>query len=570
MPTSSADPNFVAYEISLKPNQSLFTLEVMNIEFFQSIALSVANERSVEVVFRNIVHGLADDPDVVLTRIWLIEPGDICHICPWLKNCPDQTKCLHLVASNGLSIHNKQRYTWLKGHYKRFPLYAVESDSITATGKIGYIGGTGKAVLRNDIIENPNWLLDPAWAEREKIASFAGQPLVFRDETLGVLALFSRKMLDQSHLVMLRTFACNAASAIANARAFEEIEQLHRKLELENEYLRDRVRDVDTFGNIIGQSSALQKILQQIEMVAPTDATVLIHGESGTGKELIALAIHQRSRRKNRPLIKVNCASIPRELFESEFFGHVKGSFTGAIRDRIGRFQLADGGTLFLDEVGDIPLELQSKLLRVLQEGEYERIGEERTRRVNVRVIAATNRDLKKELEAKRFRQDLYFRLSAFPLEIVPLRNRKEDIPLLAKEFLKQICQSMGLKELPLKEKHILQLQNYDWPGNIRELRNVIERAVIVSRGRELRLDLPEISTGKALPIVPNYVKSIEQSGEILTYEDLKNLEKENILAALRQANWKVSGPGGAAELLGMKPTTLASQIKAFGIHKRP
>lgn len=210
------------------------------------------------------------------------------------------------MASNGLSIHNKQRYTWLKGYYKRFPLYAVESDSITATGKIGYIGGTGKAILRNDIIENPNWLLDPEWAEREKIASFAGQPLVFRDETLGVLALFSRKMLDQSHLVMLRTFACNAASAIANARAFEEIEQLHRKLELENEYLRDRVRDVDTFGNIIGQSSALQKILQQIEMVAPTDATVLIHGKSGTGKELIALAIHQRSRRKNRPHIKVN------------------------------------------------------------------------------------------------------------------------------------------------------------------------------------------------------------------------------------------------------------------------
>lgn len=561
---------FVGYEISLKPNQSLFTLEIMNIEFFQSIALSVANERSVDVVFRNIVNGLADDPNVVLARIWIIGPGDLCNVCPWLKNCPDQTKCLHLVASNGQSLHNKQRYTWLKGQYKRFPLYTEEQDNITATGKIGYIGGTGKAILRNDIIENPTWLLDPEWAKREKIASFAGQPLVFRDETLGVLALFSRKVLDQSHLVMLRTFAYNAASAIANARAFEEIEQLHSQLELENEYLRDKVRGVYNFGNIVGQSAALQKTLQQIEMVAPTDATVLIHGESGTGKELIALAIHQRSRRKNRPLIKVNCASIPRELFESEFFGHVKGAFTGAIRDRTGRFQLADGGTLFLDEVGDIPLELQSKLLRVLQEGEYERIGEERTRRVNVRVIAATNRDLKKEMEAKRFRQDLYFRLSAFPLEIVPLRNRKEDIPLLAKEFLKQSCQSMGLKELPLKKKHILQLQSYDWPGNIRELQNVIERAVIVTRGRELRLDLPETYTEKAAQIVPYYVKSIEQSGEILTYEDLKNLEKENILAALHKTNWKVSGPGGASELLGMKPTTLASQMKAFGIHKRP
>jgi len=220
--------------------------------------------------------------------------------------------------------------------------------------------------------------------------------------------------------------------------------------------------------------------------------------------------------------------------------------------------------------VGDIPLELQSKLLRVLQEGEFERIGEEKTRRVNVRVIAATNRDLKKEMEAKRFRQDLYFRLSAFPLEIVPLRNRKEDIPLLAKEFVKQICQSMGLKELPLKKKHMLQLQNYDWPGNIRELRNVIEHAVIVSRGRELRLNLPEISMEKTLPPISSSAKSIERSGEILTFEDLRKLEKENMLKALYQSNWKVSGHGGAAELLGVKPTTLASQIKAFGIKKRP
>lgn len=541
----------------------------MNIEFFQSIALSVANERSVDVVFRNIVNGLADDPNVVLARTWIIGPGDLCNVCPWLKNCPDQTKCLHLVASNGLSLHNKQRYTWLKGQYKRFPLYTEEPDSITATGKIGYIGGTGKAILRNDIIENPNWLLDPEWAKQEKIASFAGQPLVFRDETLGVLALFSRKVLDQSHLVMLRTFAYNAAAAIANARAFEEIEQLHRQLEMENEYLRDKVLDVDTFENIVGQSPALQKILRQIELVAPTDATVLIHGESGTGKELVALAIHQRSRRKDHPLIKVNCASIPRELFESEFFGHAKGAFTGALRDRTGRFQLADRGTLFLDEVGDIPLELQSKLLRVLQEGEFERIGEEKTRRVNVRVIAATNRDLKKEMEAKRFRHDLYFRLSAFPLEIVPLRDRKEDIPLLAKEFLKQICQSMGLKELPLKKKHILQLQNYDWPGNIRELRNVIERAVILSGARDLRIDLPETCTKKASTIVPDHAKGREKSGEILTYEDLKKLEKENILAALQKTNWKVSGHGGAAKLLGMKPTTLASQMKAFGIQKR-
>lgn len=542
----------------------------MNIEFFQSIALSVANERSVDVVFRNIVDSLADDPNVVLARIWIKAPGDLCHKCPWRKICPDQTECLHLVASNGRSLHNERWPTLLKGHYRRFPLFTTKPDSITATGKIGYIGGTGKAVLRNDILENPSWLMDPEWAEREKIASFAGQPLVFRDEILGVLALFSRKVLDQSHLAMFRTFASNAAAAIANARAFEEIEQLHRQLELENEYLRDEVREVYPFDNIVGQSSALQKTLQQIELVAPTDATVLIQGESGTGKELIALAIHQRSRRQSRSLIKVNCASIPHELFESEFFGHVKGAFTGAIKDRTGRFQLADGGTLFLDEVGDIPIELQSKLLRVLQEGEFERIGEERTRRVNVRIIAASNRDLKKEMEAKLFRQDLYFRLSVFPLEIVPLRNRREDIPLLAEHFVKQSCRNMGVQEMTLKKKHVLQLQNYDWPGNIRELQNVIERAIIISGGKELRLDLPETDTIKASPIVPQSLKTAEQTGEILTYVDLKHLEKENIIAALHQTNWKVSGCGGAAELLGTKPTTLASRIKALGIHKRP
>ncbi|MCF6150524.1 MAG: sigma 54-interacting transcriptional regulator [Candidatus Kuenenia sp.] len=541
----------------------------MNLEFFQSIAISVSNERSLDVVFRNIVNGLAEDSNVVLARIWLIAPGDICDKCYWRKDCPDQTKCLHLVASNGRSLYSEKWPTSIKGRYKRFPLYTYSQENVSASGKIGYIGGTGNAVLRNDILENPDWLLDTDWAQREKIASFDGQPLVFRDETLGVLALFSRKELDEALLIMLRTFASNAAAAIANARAFEEIEQLHQQLELENEYLRDEIKEAYSFVDIVGQSTSLQKTLQQIELVAPTNTTVFIKGETGTGKELIALAIHQRSKRKNNPLIKVNCASIPRELFESEFFGHIKGAFTGAIKDRIGRFQLADGGTIFLDEVGEIPIELQGKLLRVLQEGEYERIGEERTRRVNVRVIAATNRDLEKEMESKRFRQDLYFRLSVFPLEIDPLRKRKEDIPLLAKHFLNQNCRSMGFQALFLKKKHILQLQSYDWPGNIRELQNVIERAVILSRGKELKLGLPAIYTGKKLPQLSHSIKPTKEPREIMTNDELKSLEKENILAALIKTNWKISGEGGAAELLGMKSTTLSSKIKAFGIHKR-
>ncbi len=541
----------------------------MNIEFLQSIALSVANEQSASKVFRKIVSGLADDTNVVLARIWLIEKGDICKDCTKSEVCHNHSKCLHLVASDGRSINNKdKRIVSINGNYRRFPLSDKESDCVATTGKVGFIGGTGKPLLYNDIDKNTNWIKDHKWVENEKVSSFAGQPLVFRGEVLGVLAIFSRAILDESHLNLLRTFADNAAAAISNARAFEEIEELHDQLELENEYLRDEVRESYSFDNIVGQSNALQNVLQQIELVAPTDATVLINGESGTGKELLALSIHQRSHRKKSPLIKVNCASIPKELFESEFFGHVKGAFTGAIKDRTGRFQLADGGTLFLDEIGEIPIEMQSKLLRVLQEGEYERIGDEKTRKVDVRIVVATNRDLKKEVEEKRFREDLYFRLNVFPLEIAPLRKRIDDIPLLADHFLKQSCRRMGLPKLQLKKKHVNQLQSYDWPGNIRELQNQIERGVILSRGMELLLDLPNRESMFTLQSSQNPYIINDHVDKILTYTDLKQLEKENIIAALNKTDWRVSGSEGAAALLGTKPTTLASRIKALGIEK--
>jgi transcriptional regulator with GAF, ATPase, and Fis domain len=249
---------------------------------------------------------------------------------------------------------------------------------------------------------------------------------------LGVLAVFARGAVGTECMDWLRTIADHAAAAIATARAFERIEELKRRLELENEYLREEVTRAGAFGELVGQGPALEAVARQIDLVAPTDAAVLVLGESGTGKELVAREVHRRSKRAGRPLIKVNCAAVPRELYESEFFGHARGSFTGALRDRAGRFELADGGTLFLDEVGEIPLELQAKLLRVLQEGELERVGEERTRRVDVRLVAATNRDLRAEAEAGRFRQDLYYRLSVFPVELPPLRKRVEDIPLLA------------------------------------------------------------------------------------------------------------------------------------------
>jgi len=342
--------------------------------------------------------------------------------------------------------------------------------------------------------------------------------------------------------------------------ALTEVDRLRERLELENAYLQEEIRIETNPRGIIGQSAAIQQTLRQVKLVAPTAAAVLITGESGTGKELIARAIHEASSRRDRPLIRVNCAAIPRELFESEFFGHVRGAFTGAVRDRIGRFELADGGTLFLDEVGEIPLELQGKLLRVLQEGNFERVGEERTRDVDVRVIAATNRNLKQEVQRGRFREDLYFRLNVFPVESVPLRDRREDIPLLAQHFL--LSEKLS-SDLRLSEGDARKLTRYDWPGNVRELQNVIERAVILAQNGRLRIDLPD-SAGPQAAAGPR--AKTETRPAVMTSGELRDHERSNILAALSATSGKIFGPGGAAELLDMRPTTLSSRMKALGI----
>ncbi len=339
--------------------------------------------------------------------------------------------------------------------------------------------------------------------------------------------------------------------------AHAEVQRLRKRLELENAYLQEQIRIDGNHHGIIGRSAAIQKTLSQVELVAPTDATVLITGESGTGKELVARAIHEASRRSNRPLIRVNCAAIPADLFESEFFGHARGAFKGALRDRVGKFELADGGTLFLDEVGEIPPALQGKLLRVLQEGQFERVGEARTRDVDVRMIAATNRDLKALARRSKFREDLYFRLNVFPIDLVPLRERADDIPLLAMHLLDGACRKLKTSGLRLTEADARRLAQYQWPGNVRELQNVIERAAILARNGRVRIDLPESpASGRRAPA----------SGKILTDDDRRERDRANILAALEASRGRVFGHGGAAELLDVKPTTLASRIKTLGI----
>lgn len=317
--------------------------------------------------------------------------------------------------------------------------------------------------------------------------------------------------------------------------------------------------------DVIGESRVIRGVLARIQMVAPTDSTVLIFGETGTGKEVLAKEIHKRSRRAEKPLIRVNCASIPKDLYESEFFGHVKGAFTGAFKDRIGRFEAADGGTLFLDEIGEIPLDLQSKLLRALQEKQFERVGDDRTKQADVRIIAATNRDLRAEVAAGRFREDLYYRLNVFPLEISPLRERIEDVPLLARHFVETAAREMNCPRPRLTPAGLAALQSYHWPGNIRELRNVIERAVIMAQGGAMEFELPISLSGWPTPEVSD---EDSPEREFLTEPEMLKKERDNLLVVLEKTGWKIKGADGAAELLGVKPTTLLSRIKKMGLRR--
>jgi PAS domain S-box-containing protein len=338
--------------------------------------------------------------------------------------------------------------------------------------------------------------------------------------------------------------------------AMNEIASLKDKLEIENQYLQEEIKTEQNFEEIIGKSSAIKKVLSNVEQVADTNATVLILGETGTGKELFARAIHNNSSRRDRVLVKVNCATLPSNLIESELFGHKKGSFTGAVEDKMGRFELADKGTIFLDEIGELPIELQAKLLRVLQEGEFERLGDSRTVKVDIRVIAATNRNLKKAIEEGRFREDLYYRLNVFPLYVPALRQRKLDIPLLVNFFSLKFAKSQGKTIKNISENMMKKLQSYSWPGNIRELENIIERAIILSKDGNLKMD-DSLDLSEPLNQKESH------------HSTLEDVERSHIISVLDETDWIISGEKGAAGLLGLNPNTLRSRIQKLGINRK-
>ena len=394
------------------------------------------------------------------------------------------------------------------------------------------------------------------------LKSVVSVPLPGQSAALGMLTIGSRSpgAFAETCESFLNSIGHQVGLAVRSMLAYEQVDSLKSRLEQENAYLQEEVVSGRDYRGIIGESAALRKVLDTVAVVAQTSASALITGETGTGKELIARAVHAGSTRCEHPLIKVNCASIPAELFESEFFGHTKGAFTGAVKNRVGRFELAHGGTIFLDEVCEIPIELQSKLLRVLQEGEFERVGEERTRNVDVRVIAATNRNPQDEIKAGRFREDLYFRLNVVPIWVPPLRDRGDDIQLLAEHLLHDVSRRFNRGPFTLRPEQVGILKSYCWPGNVRELRNVIERAVVMSTGTTLQLNELATNARTVQTTEPQPARGF------LTENEFRERERANILAVMEAASWRIAGNGGAAELLGLPASTLANRARKLGL----
>ncbi len=499
------------------------------------ILLEIGAAKTLEAVWKALARLGEEQRDVVGLAVWLSDDDG-----------------LKLEYTSGFETSHPSTWRHDGGNYIRIPI---------AEPLIGQAYTLKKQVIATDPTE---WKPYPPWAKSSELQGYIITPICCHDTCYGVLALFFGAMnihAPEERRRWQQMIANSLGNAFFHARSMEAIRCLSDQLKQENELLREEVSGAAVSEVIIGTSDALKRVLDQVNLVAPTEAAVLIMGESGTGKELFAQVIHERSRRRQDPIIRVNCAAIPRELFESEFFGHVKGAFTGALKDRAGRFELADRGTLFLDEVGEIPLELQGKLLRVLQEGTFERIGDEKTRKTDVRIIAATNRDLQQAAVDGRFRQDLYYRLSVFPLTLPPLRERREDIAALVRHFAAHVARKMGIVVPEIADSRLACLIDYSWPGNIRELQNEVERAMILSRGGPPVFASPE-QGGTQM------AQSVSEDGPIMREGDWQKMQRDNMLRALKRTKWRVDGPGGAAELLGVRPTTLRSRMKAMGIER--
>jgi transcriptional regulator with GAF, ATPase, and Fis domain len=499
------------------------------------VALAAAGARTPEAVLACVVEGLVADADLPLARIWLTGLGDLCDTCAMRPECPDQTICLHLAASaSNPRAGPPDAWSHLDGALRRQPLGA---------GEIGRIAATGAPLLIPDVARGTTSIANPAWARAEGIRSFAGHALLFRDEVVGVLAVFDRAAIDARGFEALRAFAAQAAVALANARAFQELARSRDTALLERDDLRDELRTARAHGAALGEGRALRTLREQIELAAPTDANVLIFGETGTGKAGVAQAIHDQSGRSDAALVRIDCAAARSEELERKLFG----------ASRAGRLEVADGGTLFLDEVAALPLALQPRLLRAIEDGVFERFGDTESRHVDLRIVAATNRDLRREVAAQRFREDLYYCLAVVSIEVPPLRHRRDEIGPLAAQFLAAAAARLGKLALRLSVDDVAALEASEWPGNLRELQSVIERAAIRARG-------PALDLGAVLP-PPG---ALDVSSAIETEAARKHRERVNIEAALAAAHGKIYGPDGAAKILGMKPTTLASRIKAL------
>ena len=531
----------------------------------RQVTRRIATTESLPQVLRSVVEALAAQPGIITARIWLLQDDAECDTCR--AGLPTQFmlptpggEVAHLQASAGIPA-----FAFFDAPLHRMPIEAPLGPARVIR--------TREAFRQTDMLADEG-MKDPRFGavlqahpevgailKEVNPQGAAAYPLIFHGEVLGAIGMIANRQIADDEYHLLGIFADQVAIAIKNAFLFRELGRYRDRLEVENAYLQEEILHERGFEGIVGESPALQAVLRKVRQVAGVETTVLLTGETGTGKELIARALHEGSLRKERPMIKVNCGAIPQGVVESELFGHEKGAFTGALQRRIGRFELAHNGTLFMDEVGELPLDTQVKLLRVLQEREFERVGSTRPQQVDVRLVAATNRDLGHEVASGRFRADLFYRLNVFPIHIPPLRERAADIPLLVRHFLTQFQRKLAKPLKAVTAQSMERLQAYPWPGNIRELQNVLERACVLSSGPTVSVD--DLVAPRA--VAPAATAGEPDPGPIVT---LAENERLHIRRALTMASGKVHGPGGAAAILGINPSTLRSRMEKLGIGK--